>query len=325
MTKIRIGIIGCAGIAQRMVIPAIKSLPNDFELIAISSRTIEKARQFAQYFDTLPIEGYENLLDRKDIDAIYMPLPTGLNQEWIAKALEAGKHVIAEKSLALNYEKAQQLVEFAKSKNLVLMEDFMFKYHQQHQIVWENLQNNTIGSLRLFRSQFCFPPLDEGNFRYNNNLGGGSLLDAGAYTVMASRWFLGSEQDVVSSVLHVDTDKNVDIYGNVTLQNKNGIVSQLSFGFDNFYQCNYEFLGSKGRIFAEKAFTPKPNELTHVIMETQEEKRTTNIKQDNHFVNIFKEFHSSIIEHKQESHYKDILDQSRILTKIKEMAIKIQL
>jgi dTDP-3,4-didehydro-2,6-dideoxy-alpha-D-glucose 3-reductase len=217
------------------------------------------------------------------------------------------------------------LVELAESKNRVLRENFMFKYHRQHQIVWENLHKGDLGSIRLFRSQFGFPPLDSSNFRYDNNLGGGSLLDAGAYTVMASRWFLGSDQDVISSVLYIDSAKNVDIYGNVTLQNKNGIVSQLSFGFDNFYQCNYEFLGSKGRIFVEKAFTPKPNDITKIIMETQDEKLTRNIKPDNHFVNILKAFHTSIVEHKQESHYKDILDQSRILSIIREKAIKIQL
>lgn len=140
MTKIRIGIMGCANIAQQIVIPAIKNLSNDFDLIAVSSRSSEKAQLFAQSFNALPIVGYENLLDRNDIDAIYMPLPTGLHQEWILKALDSGKHVIAEKSLAMDYDSAQQLIELAKSKNLILMEDFMFKHHKQHQIVWENLQ-----------------------------------------------------------------------------------------------------------------------------------------------------------------------------------------
>lgn len=317
--------MGCASIAQHSVIPAIKSLTNHFDLVAIASRTNEKALKYSQIFSALPVVGYENLLDRDDIDAIYMPLPSGLNQEWIAKALDAGKHVFAEKSLTLNFGEAQKIIELAKLKNLVLMEDFMFKYHSQHKIVWENLQKGKIGSLRLFRSQFCFPPLNDDNFRYNKDLGGGSLLDAGAYTVMASRWFLGSKQDVLSSVLYINATKDIDIYGNATLQNKNGIISQLSFGFDNFYQCNYEFLGSKGRIFAEKAFTPKSNELTHILLDCPEYKHINKILPDNHFVNILKEFYLSIIEHNYEPHYKDILDQSKILTEIREKAIKVKL
>ncbi len=317
--------MGCANIAERMVIPAVKSIPDKFDLIAISSRTAEKANFFANNFNIQPVVGYENLLDREDIDAIYMPLPTGLHEEWILKALEAGKHVIVEKSLALNYTSAQKIINTAKSKGLLLMENFMFKYHKQHQIVWENLKNANVGSLRLFRSQFGFPPLNNNNFRYDNDLGGGSLLDAGAYTVMASRWYLGNDQEVISAVLYIDPLKNVDIYGNATLKNKDGIVSQLSFGFDNFYQCNYEFWGSTGKLFAEKGFTPKPNEMSQIIFEKQEQKVITNVTPDNHFVNIFKEFYRSVTEHDYELHYNDILDQSKTLSEIRDKAIEIRL
>lgn len=179
--------------------------------------------------------------------------------------------------------------------------------------------------MRLFRSQFGFPPLESSNFRYNLRLGGGALLDAGAYTIMASRWFLGSEQEVLNSVLYLDPVRKVDIYGNVTLQSNKGVISQLSFGFDNFYQCNYEFWGSKGRIYAKKAFTPKPKEAAQIMIEKQENTIITNISPDNHFENIFKEFHRSIIEKNYELHYKEILSQSKALTEIREKAIKIQL
>lgn len=325
MTKLRIGIMGCANIAQRTVIPAIKSLSNEYELIAISSRTSEKAQQFAQTFGIIPVVGYDNLLDRTDIDAVYMPLPTGLHHEWISKALDAGKHVIAEKSFAMQYNSALHLVERARYKGLLLMENFMFKYHNQHKTVWDFLQKAEIGNLRLFRSRFGFPPLDENNFRYNKKLGGGSLLDAGAYTIMASRWFLGNNQDVISSVLYVDPIKKVDIYGTVSLKNKNGIVSQLSFGFDNFYQCNYEFWGSEGRIFAQKAFTPKPNEITQIILENQSNISETVINPDNHFIKIFKEFNNCIQNHQFENHYTDILDQSRTISEILAKSLKVSI
>lgn len=317
--------MGCANIALRMVIPAIKSLSNDFELVAISSRTPQKGLQFAHDFNTSAIIGYENLIDRGDIDAIYMPLPTGLHNEWISKALISGKHVLVEKSLALDFNSTQQLVDLAKSKNLLLMENFMFKYHHQHQFVWENINKGNIGSIKLFRSQFGFPPLNPDNFRYDNDLGGGSLLDAGAYTVMASRWFLGDQQDVISSVLYIDPQKKTDINGCVTLQNSKGIVSQLSFGFDNYYQCNYEFWGSRGRLFVEKAFTPKPFETTQVVLENQEKKVTTNLIPDNHFAKILKEFQQCIEKNDHESKFKDILDQSKTLTEIKEKSEKILL
>ena len=325
MKKIRIGVMGCANIAHRMVIPAIKNLPDNFELVAIASRTYQKGQQFAKDFNTSAIIGYENLIDRDDIDAIYMPLPIGLHNEWISKALISGKHVLAEKSLALDYNSTQQLVELAKSKNLLLMENFMFKYHHQHQFVWENINKGNIGSIKLFRSQFGFPPLDPTNFRYDYNLGGGALLDAGAYTVMASRWFLGDHQNIISSVIYIDSNSKTDITGCVTLQNSKGIVSQLSYGFDNYYQCNYEFWGSKGRLYVDKAFTPKPFETTQILLENQDKKVITNVMPDNHFLKILTEFQKCIVTKEHESKFQDILDQSKTLTEIKERSIKIQL
>ena len=96
---IRIGVMGCANIARRSVIPAILAVP-DLRLAGIASRTPDKGREFARQFGCDFLGGYPDLLDRPDVDAIYMPLPPGLHAEWAAKALLAGKHLLIEKSLA---------------------------------------------------------------------------------------------------------------------------------------------------------------------------------------------------------------------------------
>ncbi|CAF3851232.1 unnamed protein product [Rotaria sp. Silwood1] len=103
-----IGVLGCANIAMRSVIPAIKSI-TDFKLIAVASRAKEKAAEYAEKFQCEAIEGYDNLIERKDIDALYIPLPTGLHLEYVIKALESGKHVIAEKSLGMNYTEVETM------------------------------------------------------------------------------------------------------------------------------------------------------------------------------------------------------------------------
>jgi predicted dehydrogenase len=305
------------------MIPAIQSLPDHFELVAIASRSAAKADEFARPFGVKGIEGYAALLDMQEIDAIYMPLPTGLHEEWILRSLLAGKHVLVEKSLAIDHESAQRVVETARSRGLALLENFMFKFHSQHRFTWELLNNGNLGEIRLFRSQFGFPPLDDGNFRYDKPAGGGALLDAGAYTVKASQWFLGSGLEVLSSVLYTDPKKGVDIFGNATLISKAGTVAQLSFGFDNFYQCNYEFWGSEGRLLAERAFTPKPAEQPQMVWERQGEKDCRRLEADNHFGNILKEFHRVIVEKDHLKCLEEILDQSRILTDIQRQSIKI--
>lgn len=323
--KIRIGVMGCASIAKRSMLPAIKSLPGIFELVAIASRTEEKAVELAAIFDANPIMGYENLVERSDIDAIYMPLPTGLHEEWIEKCLLAGKHILVEKSLALNNDSANRMVELAMSKGLLLMENFMFKYHSQHKFTWQMIQDNFLGEVRLFRSQFGFPPLPADNFRYIKSSGGGSLLDAGAYTVKATQWFLGPELEVVSSTLYIKKDLDIDIYGNAVLINPKGVVSQISFGFDNFYLCNYEIWGSRGNLKALKAFTPKPSENPIISLDTSTKQQMLNMEADDHFRNVLKEFHRAIIEKEYSLLYSELLDQSRLLTKINTLSTKINI
>ena len=199
----------------------------------------------------------------------------------------------------------------------------MFRYHSQHDYTWQLLNDERIGEIRLFRSQFGFPPLDKDNFRYDRVLGGGALLDAGAYTVKASQWFLGQGLDVLNSVLYVDPATGADVLGNATLLSKKGIVAQLAFGFDNFYQCNYEFWGSKGKLLAERAFTPKPTEQPKIFFERQGETETHTANPDNHFTGILRAFHQAIMEKNNQPFLDELLDQSRVLTEIKKRATKI--
>ncbi len=318
MSKLRIGVLGCANIARRSVIPAIKSIA-DFELVAIASRTKVKAEQFALEFDCEAIEGYQNLLDRNDIDVVYMPLPTGLHEEWVAKALEAGKHIHVEKSLAMNYQSAIKMVSLAKEKGLLIMENFMFLYHHQHDFVKGLIKQGEIGELRCFRSSFGFPPLDQNNFRYNKELGGGALLDAAAYTVRASQLFLGDDIKVEAATLNtMNTD--VDLFGGAYLKSPNGMFAEVAFGFDNFYQCNYEIWGSKGKIIVPRSFTPGAEFKPVITLEQQGDTINYEIEAENHFVNILNEFKRCVLENDFEPKYSEILNQSRLLQELKDKA-----
>lgn len=316
MKKVKIGVIGCANIAQRSVIPAIKSFEG-FELVAVASRSIEKAEKFAKQFDCEPIEGYQNLLNKKEIEAIYLPLPTGLHDEWIEKCIEAKKNVLAEKSFSETFLSCKNLLKKASAKKLVLMENFMFCYHSQHQFIKNLIDSGEIGEIRLFRSSFGFPPFAKWNFRYDKSLGGGSLLDAGAYTVKASQIFLGFEIQAKSSCLYYDLNYGIDLYGAAFLVSKQGIAAELAWGFDNFYQCNYEIWGSKGKIIAERAFTPTPEMKPKIILEQQDKRFEFLANSDNHFINILKEFYRSIVHRDIDKHLNEILNQSRLLEEIR--------
>lgn len=320
MKKIRIGVLGCANIAKRTILPTIKSIAR-FDLIAVASRTKKKADEFAQLFECEAIVGYQNLVNRTDIDAIYMPLPTGLHEKWVLQALANDKHLLIEKSIAMTYQSAKNMINQAKYNNLVVMEDFMFLYHSQHQKIKEIIASGEIGEIRCFRSSFGFPPFqDSTNIRYNKNLGGGALLDAAAYTIRASQLFLGRNLTVTAASLNYSKQKEVDIFGGVFLQNDNGLFAQLAFGFDNFYQCNYEIWGSKGKLIAHKSFTPRNHEKPLITIEKQDRKLSLNLEIDNHFENILNEFIRRIDQKDTQDGYIEILNQSRLVQEVRDTA-----
>jgi predicted dehydrogenase len=317
--KIKIGILGCASIARRLVIPNMMNT-GLFNVVAVSSRTEEKAKKFSRLFSCEAILGYENLIKREEIDAVYIPLPTGMHYEWIIKSLNSGKHIFAEKSIACTYDETKDILETAKEKNLCVFENFMFPYHSQYQFIESQVNNNEIGDIKLLRSSFGFPAFDnDNNIRYKKNLGGGALLDAGAYTLKASQLLLGLEQTVIAASLEND-NKEVDFHGSAMLQNKNNIISQLAFGFNNYYQNNIELWGSKGKLITHRAFTAGPGFTPTVTIENQGRTTQYSLPADNHFKKILEAFYQAIKSNNYSIQYEQILNQSNLLTQVRKFA-----
>lgn len=317
----RIGVLGCANIARRMVIPAIKSIPT-LELVAVASRAREKAEKFADFFGCEAVVGYEDLLARQDIDAIYMPLPTGLHLEWGCKALNAGKHLLLEKSLAGCYADAEKLAGLATANQLVLKENYMFEFHSQQKKVQE-LISTRLGEIRLFRACFGFPPLNQDNFRYSKALGGGALLDAGGYVLKALDVFFPNwEVELKSAMLNYDPS-GVDLSGAGMLtihQNHDKIPVQVAFGFDNFYQCNIDIWGSKARLTTNRTFTAAPGFCPSVYLETPDGRENIECPADNHFVNLLQDFIFSIENKRTNREIKALLRQARLQQQFRDMA-----
>ena len=301
--------MGCADIARRLMIPALIQMPDQFEIVAIASRTKQKADEFASMFGLKAIVGYDALL-KEGIDAVYMPLPTGLHKEWIDKCIKAKKHVYAEKSFAMNGMEADSLIAAARKHDVALMEGYMFQYHKQHKIVRQLLADRRVGDLRLIRASFGFPPfLDKENFRYDNIIGGGALKDAAGYVWRCVNFLCGNCFEVKASNVYYDS--GTSIYGTAFATSGNKFSAEMSFGFDNYYQCNYEIWGSKGKITCLRAFTPKPNEQTKIIFENQDGQQIIKCEPFNHFIGAMKEFCNICINpQEREKHFQDIMFQA---------------
>ena len=320
--KIKIGVLGSANIALRSIIPAIKSLPDTYELVGVATRDVEKSSLQNQELSFF--EGYDSILDREILDAVYIPLPNSMHFEWVKKALEKGLHVLVEKSMGSTYSQVKELNQIARENNLALIENFQFRFHPQLKYILDILENKTLGELRYIRSSFCFPPFkDKSNIRYNKNLGGGALLDAGAYPIKISQLILGEELGVADAVLNSNKNFEVDIWGGATLKQKNGnLFAQINFGFDNYYQCNIEILGSEGRLYTNRIFTAGEKVIPKIYLETNTEGyNEIEIDPSNHFVNMLEYFNNAIDnESLKNAEYSGNINQSRILQELKEKA-----
>lgn len=321
MSNIRVGVMGCASIARRMVIPALVTHPK-YDLVAVASRSQLSANEYAELFECDAVFGYDNLLVRDDIDVVYMPLPTGLHLEWVARALQAGKHILVEKSFAVNLGDAKYLVKLAKSKGLLIKENYMFEHHEQQNKVKEIISSE-LGEVRLFRAFFGFPPLESSNFRYNKKLGGGALLDAGGYVLKAPEvFFPNTELNIKSASLLYDAQE-VDIGGAVSIEiaGQQGLIpGQVSFGFDHFYQCGIEVWGSKGRLVTNRTFTAGPDFMPTATLYSGEGIETIDLCRDNHFIKILSNFYKSLNDRNFDKDYKSIIRQASMQQKVFEMA-----
>ncbi len=199
MDELRIGILGAARIAPAAVVRPGRRLTG-VEVVSVAARDPARARQFAERH-RLPRthDSYEALVADPAIDAVYIPLPTGLHGRWTLAAIEAGKHVLCEKPFAANAEEAAAVAGRAQSGRTVVMEAFHYRYHPLTARLLEILGSGELGPLRHIEASMCFPLLRRGDIRYDLDLAGGALMDAGCYPVHLVRTLSGREPTVVSA------------------------------------------------------------------------------------------------------------------------------
>ncbi|SEB31085.1 Predicted dehydrogenase [Streptomyces misionensis] len=263
---VRIGVLGTADIARRRMLPAFAACPLT-EVAAVASRDDDRAVAQTERFGGRPVHGYAALLERDDIDAVYVPLPIALHAEWVERALLAGRHVLAEKPLTASPARTRRLLALARARGLVLMENVMFVRHPQHEAVRRLVAEGAIGAPRSFSAAFTIPELPPHDIRFSAELGGGALLDIGLYPVRAALHLLGGDLTVAGAVLHRPPDREVETSGAVLLRRPDGVTAQLTFGIGAGYRSMYEICGATGRLRVDRAFTPPADHRPALVLE----------------------------------------------------------
>ncbi|MFT7457453.1 MAG: NDP-hexose-3-ketoreductase [Planctomycetota bacterium] len=274
MKKVRFGIIGCGNITRKFA-PAFKE-SSYAELIAISSRSAEKAKEYSSLFECEGVVGYDSLLERSDIDAVYIATPTGTHMEWCLKAARKGKHILCEKTLAVDEQQVLKILECCEKENVSIFEGFAYQFHPQHDLLRDLIEDGSIGKPKCVEAKFGFPLIST-DHRYDPSLGGGSLLDAGAYTIHMARKVFEREPIEVHSTLDTGREQ-VDIFGAALLNFGKGQTAQLVFGFNYHYRNCCSIWGTEGLIELERVFSVPDTHSARLIHSKQDYRKEYNLE-----------------------------------------------
>ena len=257
--KIRWGVLSTAQIGTEEVIPAMQQ-GTYCDITAIASRSLERAQAAASRLGISKAYGsYEALLADPDVDAVYIPLPNHLHVPWSIKALEAGKHVLCEKPIALNAAGAQELLDAAHERpGLKVMEAFMYRHHPQWRRARQLVAEAEIGELRTIQSFFSYYGVDPDNIRNVAAFGGGGLMDIGCYSISLSRFLFGTEPQQVFGIMDFDPQFQIDRLTSGVLDFGRG-TSTFTCSTQLVPYQRVDFFGTAGRVEIEIPFNAPPD------------------------------------------------------------------
>ncbi|KAJ6565974.1 NAD(P)-binding protein [Mycena sp. CBHHK59/15] len=229
---VKFGILGAAAIAPDAILNPAKSHP-EVVIYAVAARSNDRAAAFAKKHGIVKVfggpNGYQEMIDDPEVEAIYNPLPNGLHYEWTMKALAGGKHVLLEKPSANTAEETRNMFQLAESKGLILLEAFHYRFHPATLRIKAIIESGELGVVKSTSTILTVPRgiLKPTDIRFDYSIGGGALMDMGCYTINAMRYFTGADPTSVTSVKHELSSAQVDRKTTATLALPGPITSTI--------------------------------------------------------------------------------------------------
>jgi xylose dehydrogenase (NAD/NADP) len=263
MTKtLNWGFLSTARINRALIQPLQVSKRN--ELFAVASRSQETADAYAREQKIPRAYGsYESLLADPDVDVVYNSLPNHLHAGWTIKAVEAGKHVLCEKPLALSVDEVDAIHAAGRKHGRVVAEAFMYRHHPQTLKVQELVRGGSLGMLKIIRGSFSFLLTREGDVRLNPEWGGGSIWDVGCYPISYARAVVGEEPvEVFGWQVTGETGIDETFVGQMRFDR--GVHAQFDSSFVIPEHSFIEMVGSEGTLIIPRPFKPGIDEKIYL-------------------------------------------------------------
>jgi predicted dehydrogenase len=260
---LRWGLLSTADINHALIEPLRESKRN--RLVAVASRTREKAEAYAHEFDIPRAHGtYEALIADPDVDVIYNPLPNHMHTEWTIKAVQAGKHVLVEKPIALRPEDVDAMQAAAQKHGRIVAEAFMYRHHPQTLKAREIVAGGGLGPIQLIQAGLTTQLGRPGNYRYDPAMGGGGVWDLGCYPVSYARLLLGVEPLEVFG-WQVTSDSGIDDVFAGQLRFPGEVFAQFDCSFRAPYRGHVDVIGGDAIMHIARPFHPGADETADQI------------------------------------------------------------
>ena len=286
MEKVRWGVLGTADIARGATIPGMQQADN-CELWAVAGRSLEKAQAFRDQFGFRKAYGsYEELLADPEVEAVYIPLPNDLHCEWSVRALQAGKHVLCEKPLAVSEEQVKWMFDAAEKSGVYLMEAFAYLHSPFVQAVKAELDAGVIGDIRYMESAFITGRRPDTDIRLRKETCGGAMYDLGCYAVSMAMWMIGKEPDDIRASAQF-SPKGIDLFTSALLLYNDESVAALDCGMllPHGRLDRFRIFGTKGTIVSAVEFNQSGEIPYTVIRDGVSETKTVSVR-DNYTLEV---------------------------------------
>jgi predicted dehydrogenase len=259
---LRWGFLGASRIGRRALAPAVAATTGH-ALHAVGARDAERARAFADEFGAArSYGGYQQIIDDPGLDAIYVALPNDAHAPWTIRALEAGKHVLCEKPLALTADEVRQMQAAEQRTGRQAMEAFCHIAHPQVPRALQLLADGAIGTPVAMEVTYGMTTDPADPYRWTARLGGGSLYDIGCYCVSIMRVLSGREPTRAAAVAAMRGEVDASLTG--LLDFGDGIAGRFTCSYVSAYTQRATFIGSRDVLTLETPFGTK-NRVTRLL------------------------------------------------------------
>jgi predicted dehydrogenase len=295
--RLKWGVAGCGQFAEEYFLPALQ-LAQRSKLISVFSHEIKRAKNIASKFSAPnAFDDYDAFLS-SDIDTVYISSKNSDHHYQIIKAANAGKNIVCEKPIAINSTQAEEIIEVCKKNNVVLLINYLHRFHPLVQKAKELIDKNMIGKIISISASYNIDLSPNDNFRFNKELsGGGVLRDLGSQIIDMLRYFGGEITDVKAFMDNVIYKSDVEDFACAIVKFEKGGYGYFSVSYNAKKANNkIEVIGRNGSLSIENYLT-KRNQATKLIIDLHDEAKKVFRKRTNKMSYLIRSSQRTFLKH----------------------------